>query len=114
MYICFSLAGYGIAGAGNADPVIGEGGVHAGEFDFRHVTGHALLCADGTGVGVAASSLRVGGFGYVAREAFWIVVGRVLLELLVRIVTGDTSQTRVICVVPATIEHAIRLKANVV
>ena len=51
-----------IAGAGDADPVIGEGGVHAGKFNAGHVTGHTLLRTHGTGVGVATCGFAVAGF----------------------------------------------------
>ena len=50
----------------------------------------------------------------MTREAFWIVVRGVFLELIVRVVTRDAAKPRIISVVPATIEHVIRLEANVV
>ena len=59
----FGSAWDGVVRAGDADPVIGEVGVHAGEFDFGHVTGHALFGAHRAGVGGAARGFRVGWFG---------------------------------------------------
>ena len=53
----------GFVGAGDADPVIGEVGMHTGEFDFGHVTGHTLFGAHRAGVGVAASGFCVSWFG---------------------------------------------------
>lgn len=112
--LCITSSRCWIAGAGDADPVIGEGGVHAGEFDFGHVTGDALFGAHRTGVGVAARGFLIAGFSQVAGEAFGIVVRSISYELFVRIVTGDTADSRVVRVMALAIEHAIRLKANVV
>jgi hypothetical protein len=36
-------------GADDADAVIGEWGVHAGDFDFWHVATGAIACRDGAG-----------------------------------------------------------------
>ena len=94
--------------------MIGERSVHAREFDAGHVTRYALLCADRTGIGVTARGLSVRRFRYVTGEAFWIVVRRVFLELLVRVVTRHTAKPRIVRIVSATTEHAIRLEANVV
>lgn len=88
--------------------------MHAGELDAGHVTGRALFCAHRTGIGVATRGLRVSGFGQVTGEAFRIVVRGVFLEFLVRIVTSNTPEPRIVRVVSATTEHAIRLEANVV
>ena len=49
----------GFVGFGDADPVIGEGGVHAGQLDFRHVAGRAFRRTDGTRRGASSLSLRV-------------------------------------------------------
>lgn len=88
--------------------------MHAGQLNLGHVTGHTLFRTDGTRVGVAARSLSVSWFRQMAGETFWIVVRRVFLELLVRIMTSNTTDPRVIRVVSATTEQAVRLKANVV
>ena len=72
---------YRVARAGDADPVIGEGRVHAGEFDFGYVTGYALFRTQGTGGGVTSSGLGISWFRDMAGETFRIVVRRVFLEL---------------------------------
>lgn len=88
--------------------------MHAGEVNLRHVTGHTLLRTYRTSISVTARGLRVSWFRQMAGETFRIVVRRVFLQLLVRIMTGNATKPRVIRVVSATTEHAIRLKANVV
>ena len=94
--------------------MIGEVGVHAGEFDFGHVAGHALGRAGGAGAGVAARGFHIGWFCDVAGEAFRIIVSGVLLKLIVRVVAGDAAKALIVCVVSAAIEHAVRLEADVV
>src|SRR5919206_4231947 len=47
-------------------------------------------------------------------QTLLIVIRCILLQRLVRIVTGQTRDARIVCVMAAAIEHAIRLKANVV
>ena len=94
--------------------MVREGGVHAGQFHLRHVAGHALPRTHRAGIGVAASGFRISRFRQVTGEAFRIVIRHVSLQLLVRIVTSNAANSRIVRVVPATIEHPIRLKANIV
>ncbi len=54
------------------------------------------------------------GCGQMTRKTLRIVVRRFLLQLLMRIVTAQTPDPRIVRVVPAAIEHAIRLKTNIV
>src|SRR5690349_140531 len=102
------LSGSWFIGFGDANPVIGKGGVHAGEFDFRHVTARAVLCAHRTGRGAATLSLRFLRGRQMTRETLAIVIRRVLLQLLVRVVTRKARDARIVRVVTAAIEHSIR------
>ena len=93
--------------------MIGELRVHAGEFDFRHVTRRAFLRAHRTRRGAATLSLRLFRRREMAGETLLIVVRALFLQLLVRVVTAQTTDARIVRVVTAAIEHAIWLKANV-
>ena len=89
-------------------------GVHAGEFDFRHVTARAVLCAHRASRGAAAISLCFLRGRQMTRETLAVVIRRVMLQLLVRIVTRETRDARIVRVVTTAIEYPIRLKPNVV
>src|ERR1041385_9538968 len=87
--LCVKLSRRWLARLGDADPVIGEGGVHAGEFDFGHVTARAAFCAHGTRRGAASLSLRFLRSRQMTRETLRVVIGRIPLQLLVRVVTRE-------------------------
>src|SRR6185436_19352753 len=50
----------------------------------------------------------------MTRETLRVVVSHVFLHLLVRVVTSQAAYPRIVGVMAAAIEHAIRLKTNVV
>ena len=59
--------------AGDADAVVCESGMHAGNFDWRHVAGDAIFCCDwASGARTIAGRFLVGRCG-VTREAILIV-----------------------------------------
>ena len=74
----------------------------------------AFLCAHRTRRDITSLTLRVSRFSEMTRETLRIVISRVFLQLLVRIVTGQTAYARIVAVMPAAIEHTVRLKSNVV
>ena len=78
------------------------------------MTGDALFRTHGTRVRIATRGLRLSRFGYVAGETLRIVIRGVFLQFLVWVMTGDTAKPQIVRVVPATIEHAVRLEPNVV
>ena len=94
--------------------MIGERCVHARKFDFRHVTGRAVFCADWTGRCTAALSFGVFSRRQVTRQALRVVIRCILPQLLVRIVTRQTTYPRIVSIVTTTVEYTIWLKANVV
>ena len=88
--------------------------MHAGQLDSRHVTRRAFFRADRTCCGATALSLCFFRFRQVTRETLRIVIRRIFLQMFVRIVTRETPDSRIVRVVTTTIEHAIRLKTDVV
>ena len=99
---------------GDADPVVGELRVHAGELNFRHVTRRAFVRTHGTCRRGSPSSLGFPRIREMTRKTLLIVIRRVLLQLLVWVVTTQTANPRIVRVVTATVEHPVRLKTNVV
>ena len=63
------LAGIRVAGMGDSDPVVGEGGVAAGELDFGHVAAGAVGLVYGAGF-----VLSGGGGGCGRRGGFCLAV----------------------------------------
>ena len=51
--------------------------------------------------------------GAVAGEAFRVVEGEIMHQLLVRVVTGDAADARIRSIEAAAIGEAVRLEANV-
>jgi hypothetical protein len=88
--------------------------VHSREFNFRHVARRAFVGTHRTRRRTAPLRLRFFRRCEMTRETFLIVIRGVLAQLLVRVVTAQTTNARIVRVVTATIEHPVRLKANVV
>ena len=88
--------------------------MHAWQLDFRHVTRGAILRADRTRRGATTLSLCVFCCRQMTRQTLRIVIRRIFLQVFMRIVTRQTTHARIVRVVPTTIEHPVRLKANVV
>ena len=98
----------------DANPVIRELRVHAGQFDFWHVAGRAFVCAHRTRGRSAWFGFRIFRLGEMTCKTLRVVISRVFLQLLVRIVAGQASDSRIVGVMPAAIEHTIRLETNIV
>ena len=94
--------------------MIREFSVHAAQFNLRHVTRRTVLRTHRTAWSTSSLSLRVFGLRQVTRKTLRVVIRTFLLQLLVGIVTSQTPYSRIIGIVPATIEHPVRLKANIV
>ena len=107
----------GVAGADDADVVVGKRGVGLGDFVARHVAGSAIVRADfagqcsdvGLGRFVCASTIQ----GAMAGEALYVVGGCRVNERLVGVVTGDAGDARVSGAAPAAAHFkAIGLEAD--
>ena len=94
--------------------MIGERSMHACEFDFRHVAGSAVLCADRTRSRTAPLSLRFFRGSQVTGKTLRVVIRCLFLHLLMRIMTSQTAYARIVCIVTTTVEYPVRLEANVV
>jgi hypothetical protein len=99
-------------GADDADAVVGEWCVHAGDFDVGHVAARAVACCDRT-----CRSWMIGElfrcFCHVARQAFGIVARGVCEEWLVWVVARVTREPGITATPALTALQSIRLKANV-
>lgn len=92
--------------------MVGERGVHAGNLYLGHVAGNAVVFAYGAGcawVVFEFFSLCC----YVAGQTLLIVGGRVLHELLVGIVAGDTGESGVASAPATAAFQTIGLEAHV-
>jgi hypothetical protein len=94
--------------------MVSEIRVHTGKINFRHVTGHTLGCTDRASGRSSTLSLRVSWLREMTRETLRVVETCFLLQLFMRIVTRNTSNTDVVGVVSRAIEDPIRLKADIV
>lgn len=74
----------------------------------------ALLCADRAGFCREGQSLNSFGVGEVTGQAFGVIEGRLALQLDVRVMTGDATDTSIIFIVPRTIKDSVRLETNIV
>src|SRR5262249_40674717 len=82
--------------------MVGEFEMRAGQFIFRHMATGAILFPD-----FADARARL-----MARQAFGIVKGLIMPNLLVRIVAGRAGDAAVIEVVALAAEYSIRLEAD--
>ena len=107
------LVRIGRVGADDADVMIGERGMHAGKLHRWHMAGDAILRGDWTGFArvVVRGFLRAR--RRVASEALVVVGGGIVVERLVRVVTGYACKARVAFAPAAAALQSIRLKAHV-
>jgi hypothetical protein len=90
--------------------MVGELKVTPGKVDFRHVTLDASLLRDLASLHASSSALRM------TTLAFHVVVSRAFNDILMRVVTPDTTDTLVSnrCDVALARGNTIWLKTNVV
>src|SRR5262245_20313569 len=97
-----------------AYPMISESRVGLRNLGLRHVAGHALLLAHRAGGFLPTIRNCVSAAGPMTRETLGVVGSRVVLQLGVRIVTGDATQPRIVLVMASTVKNPIGLKSNIV
>lgn len=119
-----SLVGERRVGASDADAMIGERRVHGGKVDAGHVAGHTIFRR--SRAGFARVALRRGPTGSwavltcaflpvrqcVAREAFRVIRGGIMVERLMRIMAGDAGKARIPISPAAALLQPVRLKAH--
>lgn len=101
--------------AGDADAMVGKGGVHAGDFDLRHVAGGAVFLRDRTRRAGMIGGWLVRWRADMAGQAFFVVKRWIQVQFLMRIVAGRADQARVaFCGLPAAAAfQPIGLEPNV-
>src|SRR5258708_27670354 len=104
------LVRIGIAGSGDADLVVGELGVAAGEFDLGHVAGGAVVLRHG-------ANLSYGGSGSglcrsVAGEAFGVVVSLIVIDRLMGVVASEAADALVVADEALAVAETVRLEAD--
>ncbi len=87
--------------------------VHLWQFHFRHVALRTLLLTHWTGSRGAAGRLRVARSGEMTGQAFRVIESRVMLQLVVWVMTGDTTDPR-IALVSSAVEYSVGLKTDIV
>jgi len=80
--------------------------VCARKLELGHMASGAIFFSHGTRSGADLSAT-------VAGHAFGIVVGRIGDDLLVRVVTCQTTDTRIVGVVALALGQAVGLKSNI-
>ena len=107
-----SLIGIGITRPDDANAMVGEGSVHAGHFDLRHVAGDAALPANGTSLaGIFARCVCPG--NSVACQALHVIGRRIAYMWFMRIMASNAGQARVASTPAPAIFQAVRLKAHI-
>src|SRR5882672_10795590 len=107
-----SLIGVRITRPGDANAMVGEGSVHAGHINLRHVAGDAILPAHGTRLaGFFACCVCPG--DSVACEALPIIGCRIAYKWCMWIMASDAGQARVASTPAPAIFQAVRLKAHI-
>ena len=101
-----------LVGFNDADPVIGKLKMHFRYIRFRHVARDTILLSHRTSGGVACRRFSILRIRQVTRETLRVVKCWLSLSFFMRIVAGDTTQTRVCCIVLRTIEETVWLKTH--
>lgn len=102
--------GIALAGLDDANEVIGELCVTSREFHLWHVAAYTI--GFGYRAGFSDYAGRGGFAGSVARKAFCIVKGQIVIRGLVRIMAGDTTDPRIAADEAAAVFQAVGLEAN--
>ena len=93
--------------------MIGELAMHLRHFNLRHVAGHTLFCTNRASGRLTIACLNVTQPGAVAGQALRVIESCLMLHLIVRIVTCETTDPT-ITFVSGAIKNSIRLETNVV
>jgi hypothetical protein len=117
---CFRSAGLNnisprnrLAGSHHPDPMISKRPVGARQVNLLHVAAHAFVVTRGAGRRRAGGGLYGVSFGQVAGKAFRVVEAHVAFQSIMRVMTGDTTDS-LISPVTGTVKYSIGLVPDVV
>ena len=93
--------------------MVGELAMHLRHFNLGHVASDTLFWANRTSRRRTIARLNVAQLGEVAGQAFRVIESCLMFDLIVRIVTCETTDPS-IALVSRAIKNSIRLETNVV
>src|SRR5690242_3184950 len=106
-------AGIRRLGADDANAMISERRMHAGQRHLRHVAGDAILRGHRAGLARVARRAFLRARRCMASEALLVIRGDIVVQKLMRIMARDAREARVSLAPAAAAFETIRLKAHV-